>query len=403
MLLRDNPKYSKQLKKYAENCSDISLKQIPVAFFGASLPKLEIVNELLKQGIVIDAILDNNPALDGTSYQDIEIMLPQKYSRLDAPVIMGVNQAPIELYRQLKSLGFSKIFPYLAFIQNDSEILNNLPQSLNFILEGFQCWSKNGIVLDSIDFVVTEKCSLKCKDCSNLMQYFKKPKDSDLEELMCSFDKLYYSVDYILELRILGGEPLLYKNLSYYIKQLSNYKNVGSIMIFTNATIPFSSELIDSMKDPRIVVILSDYGHQRQIIPEIIDELNNKGIKYDVQKHDFWQNCSEIKKNNRSDEENVRLMQSCCISHTSVIKNGKLWRCPFAGSLAALNVLSNELNEYIELYNSPLSNLELRRQIEKFLELPSIKVCDYCNGRPRYSTEIIPAAIQISKPIELSL
>ena len=30
--------------------------------------------------------------------------------------------------------------------------------------------------LKCIDIVVTEKCSMKCKDCSNLMQYYERHK-----------------------------------------------------------------------------------------------------------------------------------------------------------------------------------------------------------------------------------
>ena len=32
-----------------------------------------------------------------------------------------------------------------------------------------------------MDVVITERCSLKCKDCANLMQYYEKPQNSDLE------------------------------------------------------------------------------------------------------------------------------------------------------------------------------------------------------------------------------
>ena len=31
------------------------------------------------------------------------------------------------------------------------------------------------LFIRSVDLILTEKCSLKCKDCSNLMQYYEKP------------------------------------------------------------------------------------------------------------------------------------------------------------------------------------------------------------------------------------
>ena len=41
----------------------------------------------------------------------------------------------------------------------------------------------NKLIVKSIDVQITEKCSLKCKDCCNLMQYYERPQDSNLEIL----------------------------------------------------------------------------------------------------------------------------------------------------------------------------------------------------------------------------
>jgi len=52
--------------------------------------------------------------------------------------------------------------------------------------------------LKSVDAVVTEGCSLKCIDCSNLMQYYVKPKSSELGLLIHSTAKILNSVDKVL-------------------------------------------------------------------------------------------------------------------------------------------------------------------------------------------------------------
>ena len=57
--------------------------------------------------------------------------------------------------------------------------------------------TNNVLKLKSIDVQITEKCSLKCKDCSNLMQYYKKPIDADFEILTKSIDKILNAVDLI--------------------------------------------------------------------------------------------------------------------------------------------------------------------------------------------------------------
>ena len=35
----------------------------------------------------------------------------------------------------------------------------------------------------SVDIVVTEKCTMKCVDCSNLMQFFEKPESYEIDEM----------------------------------------------------------------------------------------------------------------------------------------------------------------------------------------------------------------------------
>ena len=47
-------------------------------------------------------------------------------------------------------------------------------------------FSKDKLRVKHLDLVLTEKCSLKCKDCSNLMQYYSRQKDSEIHLLFKS-------------------------------------------------------------------------------------------------------------------------------------------------------------------------------------------------------------------------
>ena len=85
-------------------------------------------------------------------------------------------------------------------------------------------------VSNEVDVQITEKCSLKCKDCSNLMQYYQKPVDAEQGILFDSMDRLMSIVDYVNELRILGGDPFMNKEIHKYIKKLLQYKNFGKII-----------------------------------------------------------------------------------------------------------------------------------------------------------------------------
>ena len=53
---------------------------------------------------------------------------------------------------------------------------------LNFSLNASR--SSKNLNLNSLDIVLTEKCSLKCKHCSNLMQYYEKPIDNEFDDII---------------------------------------------------------------------------------------------------------------------------------------------------------------------------------------------------------------------------
>ena len=89
----------------------------------------------------------------------------------------------------------------------------------------------------SLDIQITERCSLKCKDCSNLMQYYVKPENSELDTMLQSIDKFVNIVDEIYELRVLGGDPFMSKDLHKVLDKLKTYEKVKKIVIYTNAKI----------------------------------------------------------------------------------------------------------------------------------------------------------------------
>ena len=67
------------------------------------------------------------------------------------------------------------------------------------------------LFIRSVDLILTEKCSLKCKDCANLMQYYENPINIESEELIGDLHDICSIADEINEIRIIGGEPLMNK------------------------------------------------------------------------------------------------------------------------------------------------------------------------------------------------
>ena len=112
--------------------------------------------------------------------------------------------------------------------------------------------SKDQLFLRSIDVVITEKCSLKCKDCSNLMQYYEAPVNIEFNEILRDFDDLTGSADHIYEVRLIGGEPFMNKDIYKIIEYLAASPKITKLVIYSNAMVPIKEDQGQILRNPKL-------------------------------------------------------------------------------------------------------------------------------------------------------
>lgn len=118
---------------------------------------------------------------------------------------------------------------------------------------------------------VTQRCNFRCLYCMPKIPFDYQPKEN-----LLSFEELFLFVkaaidEGIEKIRITGGEPLLRKDLSIFIKMISDYKSDIDLAITTNGFL-----LKDFAKD------LKNAGLKRLNIS--LDTLNHKKAKTLAQK-----------------------------------------------------------------------------------------------------------------------
>ena len=253
--------------------------------------------------------------------------------------------------------------------------------------------------VNSIDLVLTEKCSLKCKNCSNLMQYYEQPIDNDLELLIKSFDNFMKAVDYCYEVRMIGGEPLMYKNINRVIEHVLSKKNIGNIIIYTNGTIVPKGNKINVFKNPKIYFKISNYGSHSKNVEKLEKTLSENNIHYITERVTTWQDCAKIDDFKRSDQLNKEIFGNCCVNETLTMLHGKLYLCPYSAHVENLKIIKPKVKEHIELFSPDTSDLktEIRNLYfgKEFLE-----ACKVCNGRD-HNVASIPAAEQTKNVLKL--
>lgn len=250
------------------------------------------------------------------------------------------------------------------------------------------------LTVPSIDLIITEKCSMKCKDCSNLMQYYENPQNADLNEMLSTIDAICERMDEIYEVRVIGGEPFVNKELHLVVDKLTAQPKIRKVSIFTNATIVPREHQWAALQHEKVRLFITDYDDLSRNIGKLTAELNQRGVAYVSEKANGWTECASLEKHNRTIKENEAIWTACCAKNLATLADGKLYRCPFSANAAKLSAVPDYKDDYLVVADSS------REQIRTFLRGKThIKACDHCNGRS-YGDKVITPAIQTKTPLK---
>lgn len=287
---------------------------------------------------------------------------------------------------------------YLNNTKVESSALEESPEFIEYALKAVEeCHkgflSEDSLFLRSVDIVITEKCSLKCKDCSNLMQYYEAPVDIAFNEIIHDFETLTSSVDHVYEVRLIGGEPFMNKEIYKIIEYISSSPKISKLVVYSNAMIPIKMDQAHVLQHPKVVFTLTDYGNlskNTQRVTKALDELN---VAYRLHAPENWTDSGVIHDFQRSIEAQKKLFNECCGKNLYTVTDSKLYRCPFAANADRLKALPPDKNNAVSL---DAGADEIRRYTR---EIDYIPACNFCKGRSFGAEEITPA-IQTKVPIK---
>lgn len=245
-------------------------------------------------------------------------------------------------------------------------------------LYAFEYNSDRKVCLPTFDIVVSETCTLRCKACSALVPYLKQKNIYKAKDIISDFEKINMYIDELLELVIVGGEPFIYKELPDVLNYFNSLEKVGKITVVSNGTVFPDLKTIDALKDNKVRVRLSEYGVEKQIIPQLEIFFRKEKIEYYVQKLEYWLDLGTPIKHHYSVQEIQTIFQDCAFSKSQGLLDGKVFRCMHAAEVYhMLNIEMDEGEDYLELRNN---HVERDKLIHYLYNVKSINICDYCNG-----------------------
>ena len=388
-----------------------------VVIFGADIVG-KLTHMLLKEaGIEIQNYIDNNKnkvRKKIASKQVIDAKIWLKENNQDTIIIIASTYIEDIIY-QLEEMGYLNWVPIFQLLidQKQKKFLDYFDESLkynhtggkftddfilfavdNMINSQMKYFKEDYVFMRSVDFVITEKCSLKCKDCCNLMQFYEKPENIDKIQLFEELDMLLTVVDELNELRVIGGDPLMNKHCYETVQKASSYSKINKVVVYTNGVIcPKENDLL-KLKNPKSFVFITTYGDLSKNASKLANMCEKYGINYNIQPAYGWTDCGEVKDYQRNENELKKLFRFCCAKNFITMTDGKVYRCPFAANADRLKATPNDKRNYVslkEITNEKITPKSRKKILLHYLRnIEFLPACNTCNGRTYGDNEIIP-------------
>lgn len=240
-----------------------------------------------------------------------------------------------------------------------------------FLSKMYAMLESDKIVIPRLVIQLTQRCTLKCHGCNNLMPQFETPINYDIDRIMHDMDSLLKNVDKILVIELIGGEPFVHPEIATVIRYIKEKIKVDILEITTNGTIIPKDEVFKELTGVNTCIRISKYNTSNKI-EELTKKCKDYSLKSVVMEDLHWFDSSSSEKRYLSNEE-LRYSYAKCPSakFCKTLANGKIFCCARAASLADLNICDDDTN-YIELSQAT------KNDIKNFLCRDMALACDYC-------------------------
>jgi hypothetical protein len=252
--------------------------------------------------------------------------------------------------------------------------------------------------LFKVDFLINTKCTLKCKDCCCYIPSLKNENhyEMNFENFKLYLDNVLANVSSVYTCSIMGGEPLLNKDLDKILTYTSQQKKLNHIFLVTNGTIDFPDNIVEILRNSKIGVYISDYSSNQDLqgrlkIESITEKLNKNSIPIHTNRNLAWFPLEPIKHHRRSIKENRKYYLKCA-NHCAGIVADKLVPCTLMGIFALMNIGVFRQNlEYIDVSKDVLS----KEQIAKLFLNSDFEACQFCSRWDGLNEKSVKPAIQL--------
>lgn len=251
---------------------------------------------------------------------------------------------------------------------------------------------------------ITEHCTLKCRDCSVMIPQIRNPSNLSIKKLYSDLNVVFKNLDFIEELHIIGGEPMVYPDLCELIEFIGiNFRTkIGEFAIATNGTVLANEKLIELSYRYDVLYIISDYSNSDDFFGnqkgnQLNKLLGSHSIKTRYSDKNLWLDFGDPLKVKIDEKKNMSVRFKKCRNINRVLCAGKLYYCHHhLGAIMAGYAMEDadasiDIEKNTELKKVDILNFDLGNLKTGYLDF-----CKKCNGYERLNKKWIQAAKQIT-------
>lgn len=233
-------------------------------------------------------------------------------------------------------------------------------------------------VIPYLETHIMDSCNLNCKGCTHFSNLF----DTDSEVILKRFEDDINRIaqkSEVIQLRLLGGEPLLNVDCYKYISGARKAFPAADIDVVTNGLLILNQEstLFNIMRENRVGFHISQYLPTLKLKGLIEAKCKEEKVDYFFEREVIARFARHLSMRGDSDTE---ISQQACVSRgCRFLRNGRLYKCPTEGLIDKFA----ERYGYNDILDEPKGFdiyddiVDWKLQLQNYFDLP-VSVCKYC-------------------------
>ena len=233
-----------------------------------------------------------------------------------------------------------------------------------------------------VEMPITTRCNFYCRDCSNLITFFKHPVDFDLDILIRDVDDFLSHVDRVHRFIVMGGETFLYRDLHKLLSHMISQHKIDLIHIFTNGSIIPDPDIMKLLKHRKLLVSISSFPNEvSRNKQRFIAEMEKNNINYIVEEK-MWRDLGGFNPVVDNNYEALKKRFAECYSRgCHNLSNGEYHVCPRSVHGEVLGQFIPDASDKV-IIRGRKDHQAVRKDLLALRKKDYINACRKCTGSP---------------------